>query len=50
VNAARRRGNAAAAWQMAMAKNIGQLKTKEAKQMQAHMLCESLKRTIRGKA
>jgi hypothetical protein len=49
VNAARRHTRATAAWQMAMAKNVGQLKTKEAKQLQAHLLCESLKRTIRGK-
>jgi hypothetical protein len=40
---------ATAARQIAMAKNIGQLKTKQAKQMQAHLLCQSLKRTIRGK-
>jgi hypothetical protein len=35
--------------QMDMARNVGRLKTKPAKQHQAHMLVESLKRTIRGK-
>jgi hypothetical protein len=35
--------------QMAMARNIAHLKTKAAKQAQVHKLCESLKRTIRGK-
>jgi hypothetical protein len=35
--------------QMDMAKNIARLTTKKAKQHQAHMLCESLKRSIRSK-
>jgi hypothetical protein len=35
--------------QMAMAKNVKKLKTKEAKRAQVHQLCESLKKAIRGK-
>lgn len=35
--------------QMDMAKNIAMLKTKQSKRQQAHMLCVSLVRMIRGK-
>lgn len=35
--------------QDAMAKNIGRLKSKEAKKRQAHVLCRSLVAMIRGK-
>jgi|GEM_PF-3029242 hypothetical protein len=35
--------------QLEMARNIGHLKTKQSKQQQAHMLCVSLVRMIKGK-
>lgn len=35
--------------QIDMARNIAQLKSKQAKRQQAHMLCQSLIRTIRSK-
>jgi hypothetical protein len=35
--------------QLEMARNIGHLKTKQSKQQQAHMLCVSLVKMIRGK-
>lgn len=35
--------------QLQMARNIGHLKTKQSKQQQAHMLCVSLIRMIKGK-
>lgn len=35
--------------QMDMARNIAMLKTKQSKRQQAHMLCLSLVRMIRGK-
>ncbi|MBB5414071.1 hypothetical protein [Paraburkholderia atlantica] len=35
--------------QLQMARNIGHLKTKQSKQQQAHMLCVSLVKMIRGK-
>lgn len=35
--------------QMDMARNIGHLKTKQSKQQQAHMLCVSLVKMIKGK-
>ena len=35
--------------QMAMARRVAKLKTKQAKRAQVHQLVESLKRTIRGK-
>lgn len=38
------------AQQMAMAKNIGKLATKKAQKRQAHLLCESLKQSIKERA
>jgi hypothetical protein len=35
--------------QLQMARNIGHLKTKQSKQQQAHMLCVSLVKMIKGK-
>jgi len=37
------------AHQLEMARNVARLTTKNAKQRQVHMLCESLKRSIRSK-
>lgn len=49
MNSARKSERALSRHQMAMAKNVSHLKTKQAKQLQVHLLCESLKRTIRSK-
>ncbi|PVY68626.1 hypothetical protein C7440_1037 [Pusillimonas noertemannii] len=38
------------AQQMAMARNISKLTTKTAQKRQAHLLCESLKQSIRARA
>jgi hypothetical protein len=35
--------------QMEMARNVGQLKNKESKRQQIHLLCQSLVRMIRGR-
>lgn len=35
--------------QLQMARNIGQLRSKQSKKQQAHMLCASLVRMIKGK-
>lgn len=43
---AREQSRATAAHLMAMARNIAQLKSKPAKQEQAHKLCDSLKKMI----
>jgi hypothetical protein len=46
---AREHARATAAHQMAMARNIAHLKTKQSKQAQVRRLCESLKQSIRSK-
>ncbi len=35
--------------QLEMARNIGQLKDKQSKQQQVHLLCQSMIRMLRGK-